>query len=159
MLRGLDSIVSENENSSSPLYGKIDTKMLGASGHSQGSLATVVVGTDRRIVATVPIQGAGTADAARLKGPGFLIAGELDTIVAPATVKDAFDATTVPSVYGLSIGQDHLMPGLNPSPILDSVTAWFKIHLQNDVPARELFYGDACKLCNDPRWKLTRKNL
>jgi hypothetical protein len=88
-----------------------------------------------------------------------LIAGELDTLVAPSGVETAFAAATQPAVYGLSIGQDHLMPGLEPSPILDAVTAWFRIHLADDAEARDRFYGDACKLCNDPRWQIERKNL
>ncbi|MBN1653918.1 MAG: hypothetical protein JXA30_09095 [Deltaproteobacteria bacterium] len=159
MLRGIDFILSENENQSSALFGKIDTKMLGACGHSQGSMATVVVGADERIVATVPIQGANAASVAALNGPTFLIAGELDDIVNPAGVEAAFGAARVPAVFGLSMGNDHLMPGLDPSPILEGVTGWFKIHLENDQKARDLFYGDACKLCSDPKWQIQRKNM
>jgi predicted dienelactone hydrolase len=159
MLHGIDFVLSENANSNSILYGKVDTAMLGAFGHSQGSGATLSAGADPRIVATVPIQGASAAAVRALHGPTFLIAGELDTLVAPSGVETAFAAATLPAVYGLSIGQDHLMPGLAPSPILDAVTAWFRIHLADDAEARELFYGDACKLCSDPRWQIQRKNL
>jgi hypothetical protein len=159
MLRGIDFMLSENENKSSPLYGKIDTKMIGAFGHSQGSMATATAGADKRIVATVPIMGASVADARKLNGPTFLIAGEKDTIVSPTGIKDAYDATTVPAMYGLSMGQDHLMPGLKPEYIWDAVTAWFKIHLTGDKPARDMFYGTACTLCKDPRWQVQRKNL
>ena len=159
MLRGLDFAIAENARAASALYGKVDTAKLGVSGHSQGSMATVTAGADSRVVATVPIQGAGVADARRLHSPTFLIAGELDTLVAPAGVEDAYDAVTVPAVYGLSMGQDHLMPGRAPAPILDAVTGWFKIHLAGDEEARALFYGDACGLCSDARWMLQRKNL
>ncbi|MBN1655360.1 MAG: hypothetical protein JXA30_16455 [Deltaproteobacteria bacterium] len=159
MQRGIDFMLSENENANSYLYGKVDTQMLGACGHSQGSSATIVVGADERIVATVPIQGASTFGVAALKGPTFLIAGELDTTVSPLGIENAFNAATVPAVYGLSIGQDHKMPPVNPSPILKAVTAWFKIHLSNDEEARKLFYGDVCGLCNDPGWVIKRRNL
>jgi hypothetical protein len=159
MLRGLDFAIAENARSDSPLYGKVDTAMLGVSGHSQGSMATVTAGADERVVATVPIQGAGAAAARELHSPTFLIAGELDTLVTPAGVEAAYDAVTVPAVYGLSMGQDHLMPGRAPAPILDAVTAWFKIHLSGDDEARKLFYGDDCTLCSDPRWMIMRKNL
>ena len=115
MLHGIDFVLSENANSSSMLYGKVDTAMLGAFGHSQGSGATLSAGADPRIVATVPIQGASAAGVRALHGPTFLIAGELDTLVAPSGVKTAFDAATLPAVYGLSMGQDHLMPGLAPA--------------------------------------------
>jgi hypothetical protein len=159
MLHGIDFILGENTNSSSALFGKIDTAMLGAFGHSQGSMATVVVGADKRIVTTVPIEGANTSDVANLKGPSFLIAGELDMIVDPASVEQAFNAAKVPAVFGLSMGHDHLMPGLDPSPILKAVTAWFKIHLAGDQRSRDLFFGDPCGLCNDPTWKIRRKNI
>jgi pimeloyl-ACP methyl ester carboxylesterase len=133
--------------------------MLGASGHSQGSGATVRVGAESRIVATVPIQGAGAPGVAALKGPTFLIAGEMDTLVSPASIETAFAAATVPAVYGVSMGQDHLMPGQNPTPILEAVTAWFRAHLAADQNARALFYGEACGLCDDPTWSLQRRNL
>jgi hypothetical protein len=159
MLRGIDFILSENANQSSPLYGKVDTTMIGAFGHSQGSMATVKAAADRRIVASVPIMGAATGDVGQLKGPTFFIAGEKDTIVNPSGVHDAYNAATVPAVYGLSLGQDHLMPGLNPALIWDGVVAWFKIHLVKEQAARDYFYGDGCRLCKDPRWKVERKGL
>jgi hypothetical protein len=159
MQRGLDFVLAENQNPQSPLFGKVATTMLGASGHSQGSGATVTVGADPRIVATVPIQGARAAGVAALKGATFLIAGELDTLVAPAGVEAAFNAATVPAVYGLSVGQDHLMPGQDPTPILKAVTGWFRIHLAGDEQARALFYGDACGLCSDPGWVIKQRNL
>ena len=47
MLRGIDFMLSENANKDSPLYGKIDTKMIGAFGHSPGSMATAKAGALR----------------------------------------------------------------------------------------------------------------
>jgi pimeloyl-ACP methyl ester carboxylesterase len=159
MQRGLDFLLAENADAQSPLFGKVETAMLGASGHSQGSAAAVAVGADPRIVATVPIQGAGAPGVAALQGPTFLIAGELDTLVTPATIDTAFQAATVPAVYGTSLGQDHLMPGRDPTPILKAVTAWFRTHLAADQQARALFYGEACGLCSDSGWQIERRNL
>lgn len=159
MLRGVDFMLSEANRSGGPYFGKIETAMIGAFGHSQGSLATVTAAADARIVASVPIMGVSADAITKVKGPTFLIAGEKDTLIAPATVKESFDASTVPTAYGLALGQDHLMPGRDAAKIWDAVTAWFKIHLSKDTQARALFYGDACTLCSDPRWKLERKNL
>ena len=116
----------------------------------------MTVGAEARIAATVPIQGAGATGVAALTGPTFLIAGEMDTLVTPASVEQAFLAATVPAVYGLSIGQDHLMPGRNPAPILEGVTGWFRTHLAGDQNARALFYGSGCGLCDDPAWSIQR---
>lgn len=159
MQRALDFVLAENERADSVLFEKIDPALLGAAGHSQGSMATVTVGGNARIKVTVPIEGA-MADAVQaLKGPVFLISGEEDTLVDPAGVETAFEAATVPAVYGMSMGQDHLMPGRMPEPILKGVTAWFAIHLQGEDAARPIFYGDKCELCTDPSWTLKRKNL
>jgi len=159
MQRGLDYVLEENGKSGSPLYGKIDAELFGASGHSQGSSATVTVGGNARIKVTVPIQGAQAAAARALKGPTFLISGEKDTLVTPASVESAFNAVTVPAVYGMSIGQDHLMPGRMPAPILEALTSWFALHLLKDESTRPLFYGDQCGLCSDSTWTLKRRNL
>ena len=158
MQRGLDFVLAENERQGSPLFGKIDPQRLGASGHSQGSGATVTVGATERIKVTVPIQGASAAGVRALTGPTFLISGETDTLVTPASIESAFGSATVPAVYGMSVGQDHLMPGRMPEPILEAVTAWFAIHLQDSEMARPLFY-DACSLCSDAKWEIERKNL
>ena len=159
MQRGLDFVLAENERSGSALFGKVDTVLLGASGHSQGSQATVTVGSNQRIVVTVPIQGASAGGVRSLKGPTFLISGETDTLVTPASVASAFNAATVPAVYGMSIGQDHLMPGRMPQPILKAITGWFALHLLKDEQARPLFYGASCGLCSDATWRIERKNL
>jgi hypothetical protein len=159
MQRGLDFVLAENERQGSTLFGKVAVDLLGASGHSQGSGATVAVGASERIRVTVPIQGASAAGVRALTGPTFLISGETDTLVTPSSIKSAFGAATVPAVYGMSIGQDHLMPGRMPAPILEALTAWFAIHLQMADAARPLFYGDACGLCSDPAWTIEQKNL
>ncbi|HMI91310.1 MAG TPA: hypothetical protein VK509_08100, partial [Polyangiales bacterium] len=121
--------------------------------------ATVTVGANARIRVTVPIQSASAAGVRALKGPTFLISGETDTLVVPSGVETAFNAATVPAVYGMSMGQDHLMPGRMPEPILEGVTAWFAIHLQMADAARPLFYGDDCGVCKDTKWTVKRKNL
>jgi hypothetical protein len=158
MRRALDFVLEENDNPESVLYGKIAVDKLGASGHSQGSTATVTVGADARIVATVPIQGASASGVGQLAGPTFLIAGERDMSVSAASVEAAFRAARVPAVYGLSLGHDHVMPVMMPQPILEAVTAWFRIHLADDAEARPIFY-DPCKLCDDQAWRVETANL
>jgi len=159
MRRAIDFVIAENGRAGSSLNGKVDTASLGVSGHSQGSMAAANVARDARILASVPIQGAGAADVGAARGPMFLIAGEKDDIVAPAGIETAFRSAKVPAVYGLSVGQDHLMPGTAPAPIVGEVTAWFKLHLAKDEAARPIFYGPQCGICNDPAWKVQRRNI
>jgi hypothetical protein len=159
MQKGIDFVLAENARSGSPMFGKIDVDSLGASGHSQGSGAAVTVGGNARIKVTVPIQGASTSGVRALTGPTFLISGEDDTLATPASIESAFGAATKPAVYGMAVGQDHLMPGRMPEPILGALTTWFAIHLLKDDTVRPLFYGTTCGLCSDATWKVQRKNL
>ena len=159
ILRGAEFVVKENTTEGSALYGHVDTTLLGASGHSQGSSGAIAAGADAKIKVTVPIQGASGSGVRALKGPSFLISGEKDTLATPSSIQTAFNSATVPAVYGMAVGQDHLMPGRMPDPILKALTGWFRIHLYKDDSARTLFYGDSCDLCSDATWKITRKNL
>ena len=158
MKRALEFVLAENANSKSVLFGKIAVDKIGASGHSQGSTATMTVGADKRIVTTVPIQGASAAGVRALAGPTFLIAGEKDTTVSPTGIESAFQAATVPAVYGLSLGIDHIVPVMMPQPLLKAITAWFRIQLTDDEHARPLFY-DPCELCSDPTWRIKTAHL
>jgi hypothetical protein len=65
---------------------------------------------------------------------------------------------TVPAVYGLALGIDHIVPVLMPQPILKAVTAWFRIQLADDKAAGPFFY-DTCTLCSDPSWRIKSANL
>jgi len=159
MQKGIDFVLAENARAESPMFGKIDVESLGASGHSQGSGAAVTVGGNARIKVTVPIQGASTSGVRALTGPTFLISGEDDTLATPSSIESAFGAATKPAVYGMAVGQDHLMPGRMPEPILGALTTWFAIHLLKDDTARPLFYGTTCGLCSDATWEVQRKNL
>ena len=126
--------------------------------HSQGSGATVTVGADERIMTTVPIQGASASGVRQLSGPTFLIAGGEDMVVSASSIESAFEAATVPAAFGVSLGHDHVMPVMMPEPILEAVTAWFRIHLADDAVARPLFY-DGCALCSDATWRMETANL
>lgn len=159
MQKGIDFILAENARAASPMFGKVDVESLGASGHSQGSGAAVTVGGSARIKVTVPIQGASTAGVRALTGPTFLISGEDDTLATPSSIENAFGAATKPAVYGMALGQDHLMPGRMPEPILGALTTWFAIHLLKDDTVRPVFYGTPCGLCSDATWEVQRKNL
>jgi fermentation-respiration switch protein FrsA (DUF1100 family) len=109
-------------------------------------------------VTTVPIQGASASGVGQLAGPTFLIAGETDMTVSPASIESAFRGARVPAAFGVSLGHDHVMPVMMPQPILEAVTAWFRIHLADDAMARPLFY-DTCELCDDPTWRIQVSNL
>jgi hypothetical protein len=40
-----------------------------------------------------------------------------------------------------------------------ALTAWFRVHLMDDVANREYFYGATCTLCTDDRLTVQRNSL
>ena len=88
---GIDWMFKENADPASKFYHKLDTSKVGATGHSQGGMATSLTGADPRVVATVPICG---ARAGTLHGPSLLICGGADTMVPCSSVQTAFNGIT-----------------------------------------------------------------
>ena len=90
----------------------------------------------------------------------FVVAGELDFIVPAASVaRLVYEPSEVETVYGVLRRAGHLEPiSDNGANIRRVVTAWFRAHLMGDLEAAALFY-DECRLCDDERWVVQRKNL
>ena len=95
-----------------------------------------------------------------LKGPMFVIAGEKDNIVSPQLITAlVYEPAKVPTVYGTLLGADHFTPVGSAGPMRGYLTAWFRAHLLGDTVAKAKFFGPSCGICNDPSWKVKRKNL
>jgi len=169
MIACLDFLIAENERSGSVFEGKVDTTRVGASGHSQGGGAALMVGRDERVMVTAPLQpyislplgGFDRGCITEQHGPMFMMSGTGDTIASPAqNQQPIFDTTNVPVFWGNLMGADHLGSALgNISGYRGPATAWFRYHLMNDSSARAMFYGDDCTLCTDPQWTVQTKGL
>ena len=153
MLKGLDWIQAQNQNSASPFFGKVDMGHVAAAGHSQGGGGAVNAGADPRVGYTLPIQPA-PGDETKLHGPVFYLAGRLDTIVVPELfVKPMFEnSDQVVALYGNLLAAQHLTPGVDGGPYRGPMTAWLRFELMGDEQARGLFYGADCGYCSDPQW-------
>lgn len=163
MLQGVDWVISEDSNASSPMFGAVDTTKIGATGHSQGGFGTMQAANDPRITAIAPIQGA-SARGITLHGPALLLSGSMDTTVTPASVRSAYDSLSgVPLFYGELSTADHtnwIFDGFTGnSGYTAPVTAWLRAHLMGDDTARAPFYGASCGLCTDAAWITASKGL
>jgi hypothetical protein len=161
MLVGVEWVIAQNEDPSSPLYHHLDTTNIGATGHSQGAMATSQASGDSHITTNVPIEGAMTQRS--LHGPAMFFCGGLDDIVGCDGAQRALDSvTTLPAMYAELLDVDHgswMSRGGTPSPAYAAVTAWMRVHLMGDDSLRSWFYGASCKLCVDTAWNIQQKNM
>lgn len=161
MLVGVTWILEQNDDPSSPLYRRLDATHIGATGHSQGAMATSQASGDARIVTNVPIEGAMVQR--NLHGPSMFFCGGKDDIVPCDGAKRALDAvTSLPAMYAENIDADHgswMSFGSKPSPTYAAITAWMRVHLMGDDALEPWFYGPSCQLCEDPAWVIEQKNM
>ncbi|WP_407836518.1 alpha/beta hydrolase family protein [Streptomyces sp. DSM 116496] len=160
MRAGIDLLTRRNADPGSPFHDRVDLEHIGASGHSQGGAAAIVVGADPRIDTVLPIQPGPLADIDDVRVPALLLAGQKDSIVFPFLVKAFYDdADHIPAVYGELRGADHFTVVGDPGPFAAPTTAWFKAHLMGDQTARAQFLGAVCGICTDSgTWSDVRRN-
>jgi Chlorophyllase enzyme len=159
---GIDWVLEQNEDPTSVLYQRIDTAHIGATGHSQGAMATTQASSDERIVTSLPIEG---ASAQRdLHGPAMFFCGGLDDIVGCDGAVRALEAvTTLPAMYANYLSVDHgswlSFGGNSRTDVEIAITAWMRVHLMADTALRPWFYGASCELCTNSAWEIDRKNM
>ncbi|MCT2547999.1 MULTISPECIES: chlorophyllase/cutinase-like alpha/beta fold protein [Streptomyces] len=160
MRAGIDLLTRRNADQASPFHDRVDLEHIGASGHSQGGAAAIVVGADPRIDTILPIQPGPLANIDNVHVPALLLAGQNDSIVFPFLVKAFYnDADHIPAIYGELRGADHLTVVGDPGPFAAPTTAWFKAHLMGDQTARAQFFGADCGICTDSgTWSDVRRN-
>lgn len=158
MRAGIDRIAYLNGRAGSPFHGRVDLARIGAAGHSQGGAGAMNASADERVTTTVPIQP-GPLAATSFHGPVLYLAGQNDTIVRPAWVRNFYTATTlVPAFYAELAGATHFTAVGDGGEFRGITTAWFRHHLAGDRRARSVFYGPDCGICSDPVWLEVRRN-
>ncbi|WP_440101076.1 alpha/beta hydrolase family protein [Streptosporangium sp. H16] len=160
MRAGIDLLTRRNADPSSVFHNRVDLERIGASGHSQGGAAAIVVGADPRVDTILPIQPGPLANINAVHGPALLLAGQRDSIVLPALVRAFYNAADhIPAIYGELRGADHFTVVGGAGPFAAPTTAWFRLHLMDDQAARTQFFGPGCGICADTRtWSDVRRN-
>ena len=155
MKAGIDWLIEQNSNPSSPYYNKLDTTRIGAGGHSLGSVAAYGVASDSRITTTFHIDG-GSLDgsgASKLRKPTALVCGTADNLALGNTRTDYKNAT-VPIWYGEMIGVDH---GGGPSKSISALIAWCRWHLAGETERKSMFIGSGAQF-GTGLWQSQYKN-
>ncbi len=157
---GLDWILEQAEDSTSPYYHHLDTTKIGQLGHSYGAMSTCMTASDPRFSALAAI--CGTRPLSGVHTPMLFFCGGNDTTVDCAGVKDTFlTVTDQPAFFLDELNSDHgswVYQG--PSGVsLSMAAAWFRVHLMGDTANRDYFYGDNCKFCTDNRVQVEQNSL
>jgi hypothetical protein len=169
LVDGLDWMIAQSKDSSSPFFEKLDPTKTAAMGHSQGSIATFAIAADPRLTTTLHLSGGTNPDIAEghatlpnLKHPAAFLCG--DTGGDGLVVGDAasewclydFEHTDVPVFLVQVKGASHISaPGM----MNGACAAWLRWHLTGDMTMRMQFAGDDCVMCKRPNWMTKSKGL
>lgn len=160
----IDLIISENSNSSSIFYGKLDLDNIGITGHSQGGAGvftaiSIMAHKDKykTAVALSPTheemaQGFGWKyDLTKINIPTLMIAGtsgefETEAVIPIEKMIEMYNKIPSSKVMLRRIGAEH---GQMLYSADGYVTAWFMWQLQGDKEAQKAFIGDSPEISNN----------
>lgn len=153
-MASIDYIVSENSDSESVLYQKINTEKIAAAGHSQGGRSAVnAASADTRIDCVLSVAGSNyTEEANRLSAPTFFMTGTRDMVVlSDSWVKPAYAVCKGPAVYASLKDGVHTSCSAKPSVYAYYAVKWFDAWLKNDSAAKDSFRSGGA-LSADKAW-------
>ncbi len=159
-IAGLDWILEQAEDPSSPYYQRLDTNNIGQLGHSYGGMSTCMSASEPRYKALATI--CGTRALSGVHTPMLFFCGGRDATVDCSGVRDTFlSVTDQPAFFINELDSDHgswVYQGPN-GVSLSASAAWFRAHLMGDADSREYFYGAGCTFCSDNRVEVEQNSL
>ena len=159
-IAGLDWLLQQSEDSSSPYYHRLDTANIGQLGHSEGGMSTCMVASEPRYKALATI--CGTRALSGVHTPMLFFCGGKDTVVKCDGVRDVFlTVKDQPAFFINELNSDHgswVYQGAK-GVSLSMAAAWFRVHLMGDTANRKYFYGPSCTFCTDNRVKVEQNSL
>jgi len=174
VLAGLDWALAENARKDSPLYGKLDPKMVAVAGHSCGGLQALQIAGDPRIKAVIINNSGIFADGSQpitgihveksllktLHTPVIYILGGPKDIAYPNGMDDYAKIDSVPVlVANLPVGHLGTFAKPNGGDVASVSVDWLDWQLKGDKRAAKRFTGKACGLCVDSAWRVQRKRI
>jgi LPXTG-motif cell wall-anchored protein len=151
----VDYIISENEDSESDFYNKVDTDKIGVAGHSQGGRSTVnAAKSDSRIKAAVSIAGSNTSgERSGLTTPTLFLTGTADLVVYSSLwVKPTYNKAEGPAAYASLKGGIHTSVITNYDRIVYYTAKWMDAYLNDNDDSRKIFM-EGGELFTDSSWK------
>ncbi|RSV41208.1 hypothetical protein CA234_10070 [Sphingomonas sp. ABOLE] len=171
---GIDWALAENARRGSPLFGRIDPRLVAVSGHSCGGLQALEIAADPRVHAVIvhnsgvfkdgtnPIRGITIDKAAlrRLHTPVLYVMGGPSDIAWPNGNDDFDRIDTVPAMLAsLDVGHGGTFQDANGGRVTPVDVAWLEWQLRGDPAAARWFQGPDCRLCTDPAWTVRKKRI
>ncbi|MFC3580868.1 alpha/beta hydrolase [Sphingomonas hylomeconis] len=171
---GLDWALAENKRRGSPLYRRIDPKMVAVSGHSCGGLQAIELAADARVRAVIihnsgvfkdgsnPIRGLTIAKTAlqKLHTPILYVMGGPGDVAWPNGNDDFDRIDRVPAaIVSLDVGHGGTFRDANGGRVAQVDIAWLAWQLRHDSAAGRWFRGADCRLCTDPSWTIRKKRI
>lgn len=157
---GLEWIIKQNSDPSSPYYRRLDTTNIGQLGHSFGGMSTCMSASNPRYKALATI--CGTRELSGVHTPMMFFCGGKDNTVKCDGVKNTFlSVKNQPAFYINELNADHgswVYQGAK-GVSLSASAAWFRVHLMNDTANRKYFYSKDCTFCKDSRVKVEQNSL
>lgn len=147
----LSQLERENEKSSSPIAGRVDTARLGIMGFSMGGSGTALAVNElgTRVKAAVGLCAYNPAVLTQAV-PVLHISGSRDTVASPSLIQRSITASrvTVPKAFAKFSGmthQDVVFGGSHHEEIARYATSWYKVFLANDTAYKTYLNGDELK--------------
>ena len=155
---GLDWVFEQNKDAQSPFFGKLDTDKVAGMGYSFGGLATLANSDDPRYDTIVIVSGGSmagnrAANVAKVHTPAAYFCTDDDA--SEGNCAGDYDALTVPIVFGVVKGSEHVDVVVNEGVrkhLNVAVLAWMRWFLMADESQRGRFLGESCGLCQDSAW-------
>ena len=159
-IAGLDWLLQQSEDPSSPYYHRLDTANIGQLGHSEGAMSTCLSASEPRYKALAAISG--TRALTGVHTPFLFFCGGKDTTVSCDSVHSVFlTVTNQPAFFIDDLNSDHGSWAYEGAKgvSLTMAAAWFRAHLMGDTANRKYFYGPNCTFCTDSRVKAEQNSL
>lgn len=154
-LNSVDFLISQNKDSNSIFYGKLNTNKIGLAGHSQGGRSSVnAAAKDSRIDCVISFAGSNfTEEAEKLSAPAFFIGGSADMVVnAKQWLVPAYENCKGPAVYACMKNAIHTRCCTNPTDYTKYVLPWLDLWLKGDTNNKDIFQSGG-KLSQDSAWQ------
>lgn len=147
---GLAKLVSENKNAKSPIYGLVDTGAMQIMGFSKGGggalLAAADMGSKVKSTQALAPYMDHEVEFTGIRSATICYSGSDDLIATPSVVADIFDSlpddiTRTMVVLSQAAHLDWVDGGNHQDRFKTYITAWMKIHLNNDDSFKKYIKG------------------
>ena len=176
LIAAIDWAITQNGDSSSRLYRKLDTTKIAVMGQSCGGLQAIAVSNDPRITTSViwnsgVLPSNGTSPALTLSRAtkdslnqfhapvAYFIGGPSD--IAFPNAEDDFARITKVPVFKANLNVGHGGTYRHPGGgwFGEVAVRWLDWQLKGNADAAKWFVGTDCGLCTDPLWKVEKKGI